>query len=122
MKRNWDTIRKNLKTIESLTNHCSTITNSEVAEKNGVEIGECTYHIKLLLDAGLIEGQCSDYQGDVGSACFIQRLTWEGHEFLDQIKSDTVWAKVKQTASQQGLELTLGLVGKLAVKIIDQLI
>lgn len=78
------------------------------------------YHVSIMVEAGLIKANCYDQQD--GSNCLISRLTWDGHEFLDQIKSDTVWNEIKQTASQKGLDLTLGLATKIAVKIIDQLI
>ncbi len=35
------------------------------------------------------------------------QLTWSGHELLSTMKTDKVWVKVKDIASQQGLELTV---------------
>lgn len=29
----------------------------------------------------------------------IKALTWDGHEFLDNVKSDDIWSKVKQQAA-----------------------
>ena len=42
------------------------------------------------------------------------KMTWEGHEFLDAVRSDTVWAQVKQKAAEQGGSLPLELVKLLA--------
>ncbi|MDP4026262.1 DUF2513 domain-containing protein [Methylobacterium sp. NEAU 140] len=32
----------------------------------------------------------------------MDRLTWRGHEFLDTIRDDEVWAQTKQTAKGAG--------------------
>jgi hypothetical protein len=55
---------------------------------------EVSYHVMLLHKAGLIEAtDCSSLQGHSWKAT---SLTWEGHEFIDAIRSDTVWNKTKE--------------------------
>lgn len=58
-------------------------------EQRSVE--EIAYHLDLLIDAGLVEGK--SYGGAIPA---IARLTWDGHEFLDNIKNTDVWSKTKQ--------------------------
>jgi hypothetical protein len=52
---------------------------------------EVAYHLKLLMDVGFIDA--------AGDGTILRGLTWEGHEFLDNVKSDDIWAKVKAQAS-----------------------
>jgi len=123
MKRNWEVIRKTLVAIEDLTEANSAITNYEIAEKTAYDPTTVSYHLKLLIDAKLIEGSCSDTLGNnAPTTCVIKRLTWDGHEFLDNIKSDTVWATIKRTAAEKGIELSLNTVTTLATNIIGKLI
>jgi hypothetical protein len=46
-----------------------------------------------------------------GAKDFIaQRLTWEGHEFLDGIRSNSVWERTKKSFREKGVEMTFDLV------------
>ena len=45
---------------------------------------------------------------------FAQRLTWEGHEFLDSIRSDTVWTKTKKRFTEKGIDMSFDLVKSVA--------
>jgi hypothetical protein len=60
-----------------------------MADRSKEEIG---YHLDLLLEAGYIKGK-SGFFDDIP---IISKLTWEGHEFLDNIKDAGVWAKTKK--------------------------
>jgi hypothetical protein len=48
-------------------------------------------HFELLVDAGFIKAP--DTQGM--TEFVIRGLTWEGHEFIDTIRSPEVWKKTK---------------------------
>lgn len=55
------------------------------------------YHCAILVDAGLIKGQEKGWDSSP-YACEIQRLTWDGHEFLDASRDDGKWAQVRDAA------------------------
>lgn len=55
---------------------------------------ETMYQITLLAEAGLIVANAHK-QG-----ALVQRLTWEGHDFLDAVRSDTVWNKTKEKVTK----------------------
>jgi hypothetical protein len=63
---------------------------------DGYDESAIAYHMILLYEAGLIEGEPS-----VSSTSkriirvYPMRLTWEGHEFLAAARNDTVWQKTK---------------------------
>ena len=53
---------------------------------------EIGFHVKLLIDAGLLEGEGRGGDGD--RYCYYPRcLTNEGYNFLDAAKNDTLWNK-----------------------------
>jgi hypothetical protein len=53
---------------------------------------ELKYHSSLLMDAGFIKGERDSL------IPIVSRLTWEGHEFLDNIKDPGIWSKTKERA------------------------
>lgn len=56
----------------------------------------------LLIEAKLVHGETiEDQDGNVASTV-TTRLTWEGHEFLDAARDDTVWKKVKEKLAAVG--------------------
>lgn len=59
---------------------------------------EIRYHIMQCSKANLIELQRCDQSGHIG----IADLTPYGHEFLANIRSDTVWNSVKAVSSKIG--------------------
>lgn len=108
MKRDMDLIRDLLFNIEEDKNINGKYVLSDAdfsnidADPNAVQ-----YHLRLLLDAGYIEGR--DLLADTpsendtfnvmrqgtGSQIAVERLTWEGHEFLDTVRDNQVWQKTK---------------------------
>jgi hypothetical protein len=54
---------------------------------------EVAYHVILLVEAGFIKG---DLGG--GDVAVISRLTWDGHEFLEDTRDPEVWAVVTNKA------------------------
>lgn len=114
MKRNWDTIRDILIRLEEMPPEKAGLQLSDFSSEN---LHELAYHVELLIEAGLIHGQMSKTLGR-GVPCFIiQRLTWEGHEFVDAIRSDTVWQKAKTSFVKEGLSMTFDLVKSIATDI-----
>ena len=64
---------------------------------SGVDPHLFGFHVKLMLEAGLVEGSVSDLLGNEPPIAFITRLTWDGCEFLDQVRDPGLWAKAKET-------------------------
>ncbi|MGD1025628.1 MAG: DUF2513 domain-containing protein [Candidatus Sulfotelmatobacter sp.] len=65
---------------------------------NGTEVGapdhsvaEVAYHLRLLVEAGFLLGKFHPVTG----MPVISRMTWNGHEFLDNVKDSTVWENTK---------------------------
>lgn len=60
------------------------------------------YTIYNLIQAGFIEGKFSNAGNHKMSVCEIENITWEGHQFLDSVRPDTIWDAVKSKAHQIG--------------------
>ncbi len=69
------------------------------------------------MEAGLINGEMTKTLGPGPYDFFAERLTWDGHEFLDAIRGDTIWQKTKNSFVSKGLSMTLDLVKSVAVDI-----
>lgn len=103
MKRDMDLVREILRQIEA----------TESGKKVNLDIpnydeDEISLHVELLIERGLIEGKAkasSDGSAHRILAYWITRMTWEGHDFLDAARNDTIWEKAKKKC----LEATGGL-------------
>lgn len=107
MKRNWDTIRELLTKVEECTLPADMIQLQDFPTDRSAEI---SYHMKLLIEAGLVSGQMINTMGPEVKDFLAEQLTWNGHEFLDSIRSDTVWQKTKKMFTEQGLSMTFDLI------------
>lgn len=119
MKRNWDTVREILTRLEALSDTSEYLQLGRFPKDRASEI---SYHVELLFDAGLIEGQMSKTIGLGPYDFFAHRLTWNGHEFLDAIRSDTVWEKTKKTFVTSGVEMTIDLIKSVAGEVAKSLL
>lgn len=48
------------------------------------------YHLNMLVEAGYMTGKIAM------NAPVISKLTWQGHELLDDIRAPDIWAKTKE--------------------------
>lgn len=74
-------------------------------------------HIRLLVEAKLIEG----YPKGSG-ALFASRLTWDGHQFLAVLRSQSLWSRIKSEAKDRGLHLSFDLVRALGARLLETLL
>lgn len=68
------------------------------------------YHQKLAIDAGLLDGailKAHTHPTEIPAAIIVKNLTWSGHDFIDAIREDTKWAKVKGFLAEAGKQLTV---------------
>lgn len=115
MKRDMELIRKILFAIEDKYIDVW-LSNSDIPI-DGYDMKIIGYHCAILHDAGLV----ADYKGQYGDGELLHfgvgRLTWDGHELLDKIKSDTVWNKTKDTITKKGILFVLDAVKEIATAI-----
>ena len=93
MKRDMDLIRKILMKIEA-------------SDGGNIELNIPDYsqdqvylHVELMKEYGLVEALV--VRGDDGPqpeilACKVYRMTWEGHDFLNAAREDSIWNQAKE--------------------------
>ena len=79
------------------------------------------YHILLLAQAGLI-----DFEPELTKTGRIIRvipfnLTWSGHEFLDAIRQENTWSKIKKIVKEKGTTLSFEVIKAIALHSIKTL-
>ena len=98
MKRDMDLVREILLTIEKDEG------SGHIRPRTpGYSAQEITYHIEIMKEAGLVEAEI--IRSSKQSSYILKRLTWQGHEFLDAARDETLWKKAKEKV----LEKTSGL-------------
>ena len=120
VQRDMELIRKILFTIEEKYVDTGLIGNELAID--GYDMKTIAYHCAILYDAGLISS-CNVKHADNELYFFsVGRLTWDGHELLDKIKSDTVWNKTKDTITKKGIPFVLDAVKEIATAITTAMI
>lgn len=119
MKRDLDLIRKILLEAERDESE-SGLVDFLIPGYSHDQIG---YHVYLLKDAELIEGHIGfDNESVKVGSCGIYRVTSAGHDFLDDIRNDSVWARVKDKLERFGGDASLEVVKTLAAQIVVEIL
>lgn len=120
MQRDMELIRKILITIEK--NYIDVALDYSKVNIDGYDMKTIAYHCSILYDAGLISDFKGHYGGNELLLFWVGHLTWEGHEFLDQIENETVWNKTKATIKEKGIPFVLDAVKDIATAITASMI
>lgn len=97
MRLDNDLVREILLAIEDSSGDPRDWLDIEIPGKSQLEVA---YHIRVLAEAGFIEAhnlssqQIYDWRAT--------RLTFQGHEFLDTVRSPEIWRKTKEGVSKVG--------------------
>ena len=110
MKRDMDLARQILFKIEA----SPTVDDVIEVHVDGHTDDEVAYHVLLLHEAGLVAGTSVATFGD-SSGFFVQRLTWQGHEFVEAARDNLTWGRVRDVMEQSG-----GFVFEVAKQILVQ--
>src|SRR5262245_38120038 len=100
MKRDMDLARTILEQVEEKSEG----TGDVALDIPGRTQREISYHVMLLNQAGLLDA-IDVSNSETGLYWLAVSLTYQGHEFLDAIRNDTVWNKVKQTVKEKGASI-----------------
>ena len=121
MKRDFDLIRQLLFKLEKSNSEWAHIKNLSDDDK---------YQVRLMFEAGLIA--LNSYGGELrthktsavnehdfgmfSAADFT--LTWEGHDYLDAIRAESVWERTKAVVAETGGSATFEIVKTLATGLL----
>jgi DNA-binding transcriptional ArsR family regulator len=103
MKRNMDIVRKialeaeKLEAIEALHGI------------DGVDPASFSFHVIWMEEAGLVKAVKEEYVSQNPPRARVLRLTWEGCDFLDSVRDETLWGKAKKNIIKPSASFTFGI-------------
>ena len=115
MKRDMDLVRLILLEIED--KYRSTAIYDLAID--GYDTEMVAYHCKILYEAGLISDYKAQYADNEIYVFGVGSLTWDGNDFLEKIKDDSQWKKVKETITKKGLPLVVDTIKSVANALIS---
>lgn len=122
MKLNPDCIRDILLTVEEETDYSKLwsfgIRDDPNDKLSAYSYDEIIYHVSQCNQSGFISGY-KDYDG--GEEFVVGDLTPKGHQFLADIRSDTVWSDIKAVSSKVGSN-SLQAISQIASNVIAAII
>jgi hypothetical protein len=96
MRRDSDLIRAILLAVEA-DDRCEVL---KVPDIDGYLDEAVYFHTRLLIEKGFLRTHFPDRSGNQPWVCI--RLTWEGYDFLDNIRDPAVWRAVKRASVKVG--------------------
>ena len=114
MKRDMDLVRKILLHVEENEDG-----NISLAIP-GYSQDEIYRHVELMKDKDLVDAAivlAGDGAGHEILTCEVRRLTGAGHDFLDAVRSDTVWEQVKKLCLERTGGLTIELLMECLIRL-----
>ncbi|MFS9448744.1 DUF2513 domain-containing protein [Streptococcus cristatus] len=89
---------------------------------SGYDSEEIAYHCNLLFNFGLISSYQATYADNSLHVFSVGSLTWEGHDFLDKIREDTVWNSTKKKIKENMLPMTLDVIKSISASVISAML
>jgi hypothetical protein len=114
MKLDWELVRLILLELESSADATTILQPTEIA---GYDRPLVSYHLRLLTEAGLVHGECSQSIGEP-LCCYATSLTWGGHQLLETMRSKPMWNRIKTVARERGLTLSFEVIKAVAAKVV----
>lgn len=85
---------------------------------DGYESDQIGYHLYLMNNAGLLEANIQDSTvGPMFDRAIFIEMTWEGYEFLDALKNETVFKKFKNILKEKGQNIPFKVASELLMQI-----
>lgn len=114
MRRDMDLVRDILLEVEK--QYVSTaIYNLKI---EGYDTETIAYHCKILYEAGLISDYKAQYADNTIYSFGVGSLTWDGNDYLDKIRDNSIWKKTKDVIVKKGLPLVLDTVKTISTAFI----
>jgi hypothetical protein len=102
MKRDWDLIKMILLIAEDRGHsECNNQFFRATLKKDGYEESKVDGHLRIMLSAGFFESMNPNPEYDLLKWSFC--LSWKGHDFLDAIRNESIWSKVKKNLKDKAL-------------------
>jgi hypothetical protein len=117
MKRDMNLIRLLLLLMETQEDKRSVFYAEQIEPNYAQEL--INYHQYLLYNAGLAEGNATYCDGNLVPICYLNHLTWAGHDFLDAAREPERWEKAQGIFRKMG-GVTLEVAKSVLVSLMTQ--
>jgi hypothetical protein len=115
MKRDIELVRKILLAVEDSKDANRRGFRPKI---DGYEDEVIQVHVGLLWNKGLIKAM--DCSSSNGESYIITGLTWEGHDFIEAARNETVWRRVMKVVTEKGGGITLEITKELLKKYLSE--
>ncbi len=75
------------------------------------------YHIHLMQQAGLVNAVDIQTTGSGSPTAILISVTWNGHDFIEAARSNSIWSQAKEKAKSVGGALTFDVMKELLVVV-----
>jgi hypothetical protein len=119
MKRDFELIRKLLIFFEEKQSP----EHVAVPAIDGYDDTTIKTHLVLMHDAGLL--RCEPAKSSTSDRIIYVipfELTWDGHEFLDKVRNETVWAKIRDIIASKGGSIAFSVINQLATRFAAEIV
>lgn len=111
MERDMDLVRSILMEVEDAEQYISA---EGMSDRLDAGVDEVQYHVEIMIDGGLLEGEITKNSAGGNLAAVVQRMSWEGHEFLDATRTPDIWEDAKKAFSKKSVGMTFDLAKRVA--------
>jgi hypothetical protein len=121
MVRNFDIYRAILQRLEDCeTPNC--ILNAKDLAPYGEQ--EVAYHMRMLHERGMIEANIieSSDGSNLIVAAQARRITDSGHDFLNTMRNDNLWSRMKTHFKERSVDMTIELVTAVGKRLTDAML
>lgn len=105
MKRDLDLVREIMLVLEDKMEYGKNFQSQqliEIMQDKTLTMDKLAYHVGLLVESDLIRAKEYKYQSSDSTEYLINTITSQGQDFLDTIRQETTWNKIKEKASDIG--------------------
>ena len=122
MKINPDCIRDILIHIENFEYDSMHTIEQMCSDMTNYSYEELDYHCVHLYEAGFIKATTVNIRGGhLPKISRVYDLTYQGHQFLEDIRPDNIWSKTKDSAKKIG-SFSINTLSVIATEVITSLI
>lgn len=118
MQRNLDLVREILILSEDAEEEISALCLSPAKWTKQ----QIAFHVELMQAYGLLRARTTRNASGEAIQCDILGLTWDGYDYLDAIRSETVWKRAKDAIKASIGETTLSVVKDTCTSLAAELI
>lgn len=119
MRLNHDCIRSVMLYLEENLEIASLIDTKDINLPNFSQ-DDIDYSIIKMLEANYLDGKVYNYSYDM-RLVEVKSISWEGHQFLDNIRDSKVWSNTKSKLSTFS-SVSINIMSQVAASVISQMI